>query len=176
MIEFGCGLERSCAFVRRMAIRNQLPLSQRTILLRHLVERKNDNDSEREGMQNKFGMPFVDDAAVDGTRKPASLDDSTPEVDPARPGSLRNAADNTNPTQQAGDISENMPEEDPVGNDSAVDNTDRTLQSEDAPTDQPTENKPEVDPAGNDSAADNTDTVQQSEDAPNEQPGDESDE
>ena len=47
MIEFGCGLERSCAFVRRMAIRNQLPMSQRTILLQHLVERKHDNDQQQ---------------------------------------------------------------------------------------------------------------------------------
>jgi hypothetical protein len=39
MIEFGCGLERSCAFVRRMAIRNQLPSSQRTMLLQHLMDR-----------------------------------------------------------------------------------------------------------------------------------------
>lgn len=37
MIEFGCGLERSCAFVRRMSVRNQLPISQRTMLLMHLV-------------------------------------------------------------------------------------------------------------------------------------------
>jgi hypothetical protein len=39
MIEFGCGLERSCAFVRRMAVRNQLPSSQRTMLLQHLMAR-----------------------------------------------------------------------------------------------------------------------------------------
>eukprot|EP00980_Cylindrotheca_fusiformis_P017199 scaffold5296_cov215-Cylindrotheca_fusiformis.AAC.2 len=37
MIEFGCGLHRSCAFVRRMAVRNQLPISQRTMLLQHLM-------------------------------------------------------------------------------------------------------------------------------------------
>lgn len=39
MIELGCGLERSCAFVRRMAIRNQLPSSQKTMLLKHLMDR-----------------------------------------------------------------------------------------------------------------------------------------
>jgi hypothetical protein len=39
MIEFGCSLDRSCAFVRRMAIRNQLPSSQRTMLLLHLMKR-----------------------------------------------------------------------------------------------------------------------------------------
>lgn len=46
MIEFGCGFERSAAFVRRMAIRNQLPISQRTILLQHLVGRTNNSDSD----------------------------------------------------------------------------------------------------------------------------------
>lgn len=39
MMELGCGLERSCAFVRRMSVRNQLPSSQRTMLLQHLVSR-----------------------------------------------------------------------------------------------------------------------------------------
>lgn len=39
MMEFGCGLERTSAFVRRMSIRNQLPVSQRTALLRHLIGR-----------------------------------------------------------------------------------------------------------------------------------------
>lgn len=38
MMEFGCGLERSCAFVRRMSVRNQLPISQRTMLLQHLIK------------------------------------------------------------------------------------------------------------------------------------------
>jgi hypothetical protein len=56
MMEFGCGLERSCAFVRRMAIRNQLPLSQRTILLQHLVERKIDNETERVTLLDQFGV------------------------------------------------------------------------------------------------------------------------
>jgi len=40
MIEFGCGIERSCAFVRRMAIRNQLPISQRAMLLQHLINER----------------------------------------------------------------------------------------------------------------------------------------
>ena len=40
MMEFGCGRERSCAFVRRMSVRNQLPISQRTMLLQHLVGNK----------------------------------------------------------------------------------------------------------------------------------------
>jgi hypothetical protein len=47
MIEFGCGLNRSCAFVRRMAIRNQLPSSQRAILLQHLMAR-NDLDLQED--------------------------------------------------------------------------------------------------------------------------------
>ncbi|CAJ1900590.1 unnamed protein product [Cylindrotheca closterium] len=47
MIEFGCGLHRSCAFVRRMAVRNQLPISQRTMLLQHLM------GTEKEGAATK---------------------------------------------------------------------------------------------------------------------------
>lgn len=66
MIEFGCGLERSCAFVRRNAIRNQLPLSQRTILLQHLVARKNDSDSERVALLDKFGAKLEADGLTKG--------------------------------------------------------------------------------------------------------------
>jgi hypothetical protein len=39
MLEFGCGLERACAFVRRLSVRNQLPHSHRTMLLMHLMDR-----------------------------------------------------------------------------------------------------------------------------------------
>jgi len=46
MCEFGCGLERSCAFVRRMSIRNQLPISQRTMLLQHLMRGENNVQNE----------------------------------------------------------------------------------------------------------------------------------
>ena len=67
MIEFGCGLERSCAFVRRMAIRNQLPLSQRTILLQHLVKRKIDNESERVALLDQFGVAVGDCSDSAGT-------------------------------------------------------------------------------------------------------------
>jgi hypothetical protein len=47
MIEFGCGLQRSCAFVRRMSVRNQLPMSQRAMLLQHLMLRETDDGSEK---------------------------------------------------------------------------------------------------------------------------------
>eukprot|EP00565_Helicotheca_tamesis_P003324 CAMPEP_0185731596 /NCGR_PEP_ID=MMETSP1171-20130828/13461_1 /TAXON_ID=374046 /ORGANISM="Helicotheca tamensis, Strain CCMP826" /LENGTH=125 /DNA_ID=CAMNT_0028400899 /DNA_START=63 /DNA_END=440 /DNA_ORIENTATION=+ len=40
MVEFGCGIERACAFVRRLSIRHQLPLSQRAMLLQHLLQGK----------------------------------------------------------------------------------------------------------------------------------------
>lgn len=50
MIELGCGLQRSCAFVRRMAIRHQLPNSQRTMLLQHLMNR---DDLEKQEPINK---------------------------------------------------------------------------------------------------------------------------
>ena len=63
MIELGCGLERSCAFVRRMAIRNQLPSSQKTMLLKHLMDRDDvgrretkvvsNLDTNKEGLQHE---------------------------------------------------------------------------------------------------------------------------
>ena len=46
MIELGCGLERSCGFVRRMSIRHQLPSSQRSMLLKHLIDRNKTELSE----------------------------------------------------------------------------------------------------------------------------------
>lgn len=47
MVEFGCSLETACAFVRRLSIRHQLPLSHRSMLLQHLIDRNsvvNGND------------------------------------------------------------------------------------------------------------------------------------
>jgi hypothetical protein len=46
MMEFACGLHRSCSFVRRMSIRNQLPSSQRTMLLLHLIQRNDVGQNE----------------------------------------------------------------------------------------------------------------------------------
>ena len=40
MMEFGCSVEHTSAFVRRMSIRNQLPMSQRSTLLKHLKKNK----------------------------------------------------------------------------------------------------------------------------------------
>jgi hypothetical protein len=37
MIEFGCSKEKACSFVRRLSVRHQLPLEQRTMLLTHLL-------------------------------------------------------------------------------------------------------------------------------------------
>jgi hypothetical protein len=45
MMDFGCSLERTSAFVRRMSIRNRLPMSQRISLIRHLIERRKDEGS-----------------------------------------------------------------------------------------------------------------------------------
>ena len=71
MIEFGCGLERSCAFVRRMSIRNQLPLSQRTILLQHLVARINDSESERVALLDEKGAHVESsNGATEGETQP----------------------------------------------------------------------------------------------------------
>lgn len=47
MMEFGCGLERSCAFVRRMAVRNQLPISQRIMLLQHLMVQEKEDELKK---------------------------------------------------------------------------------------------------------------------------------
>lgn len=38
MMEFGCGLDRTSAFVRRVAVQNQLPMSLRIMLLQHLAK------------------------------------------------------------------------------------------------------------------------------------------
>eukprot|EP00520_Triparma_pacifica_P006158 CAMPEP_0118638930 /NCGR_PEP_ID=MMETSP0785-20121206/3958_1 /TAXON_ID=91992 /ORGANISM="Bolidomonas pacifica, Strain CCMP 1866" /LENGTH=802 /DNA_ID=CAMNT_0006530235 /DNA_START=77 /DNA_END=2481 /DNA_ORIENTATION=- len=38
MIEFGCGFERACKFVRRMCVRYQLSIEERKLLLIHLEE------------------------------------------------------------------------------------------------------------------------------------------
>lgn len=37
MVEFGCSVEQACSFVRRLSVRHQLPLSQRSLLLSHLT-------------------------------------------------------------------------------------------------------------------------------------------
>jgi len=36
MVEFGCGVQRAASFVRRLSVRHQLPILQRTVLLQHL--------------------------------------------------------------------------------------------------------------------------------------------
>jgi hypothetical protein len=57
MIEFGCGLKRASAFVRRMAIQNQLPASQRTMLLQHLLLHEVDSGNDDQG-PTPPPMPF----------------------------------------------------------------------------------------------------------------------
>lgn len=56
MIELGCGLDRSCAFVRRMSIRNQLPSSQRTMLLMHLMDRDDVGRREWKAQEEYISM------------------------------------------------------------------------------------------------------------------------
>lgn len=83
MIELGCGLERSCAFVRRMSIRNQLPSSQRTMLLTHLMQR--DDVGRRESLGHNNGDDEV--PAMGGEppsseeTQPSSGDDLAPATD-----------------------------------------------------------------------------------------------
>lgn len=50
MMEFGCGMERSFAFVRRMSVRNQLPIAQRTMLLQHLAGKAGAGDDDKNGV------------------------------------------------------------------------------------------------------------------------------
>jgi hypothetical protein len=45
MMEFGCSVEHTSAFVRRMSIRNQLPMSQRSTLLKHLKKNKSSSSA-----------------------------------------------------------------------------------------------------------------------------------
>jgi len=45
MVEFGCSVEKACHFVRRLSVRHQLPLSQRAMLLAHLL--KTDSEVNR---------------------------------------------------------------------------------------------------------------------------------
>ena len=49
MIEFGCPVEQACAFVRRLSVRHQLPLSQRSMLLSHLMNGVNDTEDTNAG-------------------------------------------------------------------------------------------------------------------------------
>jgi hypothetical protein len=45
MVEFGCSVKKACQFVRRLSVRHQLPLSQRAMLLNHLM--KNETNTEQ---------------------------------------------------------------------------------------------------------------------------------
>jgi hypothetical protein len=45
MVEFGCSVKKACQFVRRLSVRHQLPLSQRAMLLNHLM--KNETDRQQ---------------------------------------------------------------------------------------------------------------------------------
>ena len=65
MAEFGCATGQACAFVRRLSIRHQLPLGQRSMLLRHLLRAKGvegggqwggDGSDEGEGIAREVGV------------------------------------------------------------------------------------------------------------------------
>ena len=45
MVEFGCPVEQACAFVRRLSVRHQLPLAQRSLLLSHLLNSEENSDT-----------------------------------------------------------------------------------------------------------------------------------
>ena len=92
MMELGCGLERSCAFVRRMSIRHQLPSSQRTMLLQHLISR----DDLENGNDNS-GESTAEDSAT--KNKEGQVTDVPPP--PPKDGAEQEVEDNP-----AGDVNE----------------------------------------------------------------------
>lgn len=65
MLEFGCDQSVAVAFVRRLSIQHQLPLSQRTMLLQHLIGRQNSSavsntateDQQTTGSDNEESEP-----------------------------------------------------------------------------------------------------------------------
>jgi hypothetical protein len=96
MKEFGCGVDRACAFVRRLCIRNQLPISQRSILLQHLL-RNNVSlaDDDEDGMEPDEIEPVVED------KKEILSDAVSPE-------SAHQEASETDKEQSGTDIEEMM--------------------------------------------------------------------
>merc|ERR1712151_1285478 len=44
MMEFGCSVDMTCVFVRQMSIRHQLPISQRMVLLQHILDNNIDGN------------------------------------------------------------------------------------------------------------------------------------
>lgn len=78
MIEFGCGLERSSAFVRRMAVRNQLPVSQRSMLLEHLIQHEKDVSK---GAKETSNLPNILDREKDARKVAMEATKSTVLLD-----------------------------------------------------------------------------------------------
>ena len=57
-IEFGCSIKDACAFVRRLSIQHQLPLSQRSRLIQHLLDRheqRSDNGNASDPLAKSSG-------------------------------------------------------------------------------------------------------------------------
>jgi len=57
-IEFGCSIKDACAFVRRLSIQHQLPLSQRSRLIQHLLDRheqRSDNGNASDALAKSSG-------------------------------------------------------------------------------------------------------------------------
>jgi len=73
MIEFGCEIEQACAFVRRLSIQHQLPLSQRAMLLQHLI-----------GRQKSFVEDgTADEVYADAAEYTSTADTDSVEIEPA---------------------------------------------------------------------------------------------
>ena len=91
MLEFGCDQSVAVAFVRRLSIQHQLPLSQRTMLLQHLIGRQNSSavsntateDQQTTGSDNEESEPpDADDGNNDGPDDGESEDEHNGEDEP----------------------------------------------------------------------------------------------
>jgi hypothetical protein len=79
MIEFGCDSEQACAFVRRLSIQHQLPLSQRAMLLQHLIGRR--KSFVENGTTDEVYADAVESTSIADTDSVEIGPDSTKEVD-----------------------------------------------------------------------------------------------
>ena len=82
MVEFGCDLETACAFVRRLSIRHQLPLSHRSMLLKHLIERNVVVNGENASKLGKL--------RIDTMNFPNNKENESNNLEPSQPSSKLN--------------------------------------------------------------------------------------
>lgn len=135
MIELGCGLERSCAFVRRMSIRNQLPSSQRAMLVAHLLKRNDVGLKEsKEGLHKEIllASPKLSEniSSPEATVKQKHFDtDVSSEGNSVEPGKKSSIA---NPNLIDGVDRETVDLSDPIENTKSAVTTERPIDSRNA--------------------------------------------